>query len=145
MNGLSLRESALVIFLSPPVGTMSAMRRGSSSTRRTARVAAAPYPVHSYAQQDSTSSDSPAKPRSLATSDAGSTGSWQLTPAPGSLSAAAPGPPTFQRGGSSSSGSAPQVHLHRRAELNEANQYNQANQFVDESQSQHKYLLYEHQ
>ena len=110
MFDLLVVRKCLVKLLSPPIGKMSAMRRGSSSTRRTARVAAAPYPVHQY-QQDSTSSDSPARPRSIAST--GSTGSWQLTPASGEISAPAFAPQLPQQGGSSSSGCNPHLHLHR--------------------------------
>ena len=134
MSGIASSEKELGNIPCPPAGKMSAMRRGSSSTRRTARVAAAPYPVLTF-QQDSTSSDSPAKPRSIASP--ASSGSWALAPASGDISAEVPGPQLPQQGGSSSSGVQPHLHLHRTEQ--------QANQFIDESQTQHNYMMYQHQ
>ena len=122
---------------------MSSEGRSYSATRRNARIAAAPYQVHQYALQDSTSSEDATRLRNQNPIQSDSSlGSWTLAAQSGTLSPAST-LSAHNRGGydadvdmnRSQQLASPQLHLHRHATHAQVNvdasqqaQYNEYNQ-----------------
>ena len=132
------------------VGKMASNRGRSGSQRaRQTRVAAAPYPMLQYAQQDSSGSTGDGSSSYAMVPSQSSMQGPAATP-PTSVGVVAAGPPSST--GSVSLTSAPSLQLHRHEyravhESNEENtaynvQYNQANVDASQTLNQNSFVLY---
>ena len=144
---------------------MSHPPRTSSANRRSARISAAPYQIHSYPLDQSTSSEElrPGQPRSLTVGSQGSLGSWELAGSPTigpvahdggahiaagahthpAVAVSAQGPVAYAppiQSALEASGGGPQLHLHQNRALDESQanlSLHQHRTYVDESQAFH--------